>query len=105
MNFRANLNERIKTMIEEFKNNEEGYLNWVSDNPEGYIVNIDYHGTDPDYPMVHRATHKSVTTSKTGNFTTTQYYKVCANNLDDLENWSQQLFDKKLKYCQTCMKQ
>jgi len=51
-------------VLEIFINNEKGYLRWATTNPNGYIVNADNDFVSPHYPMVHRATHKAMTSTK-----------------------------------------
>lgn len=75
-------------MAIKFKNDEAGYLHWVQANPDGYVVNVDEPNHVPQYPMVHRATHKLISSAKPGNYTTAQYVKYCGGDLDALERWS-----------------
>jgi len=51
-------------MVKRFEKDEQQYLDWAQNNPNGFIVNADEPATSPDYPMVHRATHKSMTSPK-----------------------------------------
>ncbi len=67
------------------------------------FANIDYDGRIRSYPMVHRASHKSLSTAKRGNYTTARYYKVCSQDLEELESWSRERFGKNLTRCKTCM--
>ena len=90
-------------MIEEFPNDEEGYLRWVQSEPAGYVVNIDDPNSWPKYPMVHVASHKSMSSASRSNYTTGKYFKVCSVNLDELEQWSQRNYQKALTRCKSCM--
>jgi hypothetical protein len=90
-------------MITKFVNDDEAYLSWVDGHPEGFVVNIDEPHIWKPYPMVHRASHRVITTSRRGNYTTKQYYKVCAADLRELEGWAREAFDKKLTRCRVCM--
>jgi hypothetical protein len=82
-----------------FKNDDEGYLEWVAAHPFGYIVNVDEPQQFANYPMIHGAAHKAMTSSKRSNYTTHQYYKVCGTSLPELEAWSQATFGRKLIRC------
>lgn len=82
-----------------FINDDEGYLKWVAANPNGFIVNIDEPNSTKDYPKVHRASHKSMSTSARSNYTTGQYFKVCSNNIESLKDWSQREYRKTLTEC------
>jgi hypothetical protein len=91
-------------MTDVFKHDDAGYLRWVVDNQSGFIVNIDYAHALADYPMVHRATHKALTTDARENYTTGLYYKVCSNDLSALQAWARRETGKELAECQICMK-
>ncbi len=90
-------------MFTEFINDEAGYLAWVQNNPEGFVLNIDHEGYFPQYPMVHKATHKLISSPARTNYTTGKYYKVCSSDLKVLEEWSQTHRQKKVTLCATCM--
>jgi hypothetical protein len=90
-------------MIELFDNDEIGYLNWVRSNPRGFVANVDRAGRVPQYPMVHAATHGSMSSAKIGNFTTGDYLKFCSTDLDALEQYSKTKFGRSLTRCSICM--
>ena len=90
-------------MVELFDNDETGYLRWVQANPHGFVANVDRAGRVPQYPMVHAATHGSMSSAKIGNFTTGDYIKFCSTDLAALEQYSQTKFDRALTRCSTCM--
>jgi putative restriction endonuclease len=89
-------------MIEEFRNDESGYLTWVHSNPRGFVVNIDDPNLTQNYPMVHAATHKVVSSGTRENYTTGRYFKVCSESLAELETWSVQHYRRPLVRCQQC---
>ncbi len=90
-------------MVMEFRNDEAGYLQWVQANPQGYVVNVDDPNHVPQYPMVHRATHKVISSAARGNYTMAQYVKYCGVDLDALERWSLARYGKPLVRCAQCM--
>ena len=90
-------------MVKLFDNDETGYLKWVQANPRGFVANVDRAGTVPQYPMVHVATHGSMSSAKIGNFTTGDYVKFCSTDLDALEQYSQPKFGRALTRCSQCM--
>lgn len=77
-------------MEEVFDKDEPGYLRWAETNRRiGYIVNTDHDERSPVYPMVHRATHRALTSERRGNYTTgPRFFKVCSTNIRDLERWA-----------------
>jgi hypothetical protein len=90
-------------MFKKFEKDEKRYLEWVQNNPNGFIVNADEPATSPDYPMVHRATHRSMTSPKKQNYTTGRYFKVCSNDMNDLETWAKHERGRSLNPCCICM--
>ncbi|MCE9982456.1 hypothetical protein VOF77_00015 [Leclercia adecarboxylata] len=71
---------------------EEAYQKWLTDNPEGFVVNALKtacgKGTESDkrFTRIHRASCKTINpllseADKAG-FTTGDYQKLCANNLE-----------------------
>lgn len=89
-------------MVTEFVNDDVGYLAWVHAHPRGYIANIDVAQRVPQYPMVHTTSHRLLSSSDVGNYTTNNYMKVCSADLDSLERWSEGKFKKALTKCRVC---
>ena len=91
-------------MYEKFVDAEDEYLRWVRDNQSGFVVNADNDYRSPDYPLVHRATHKLISSPKIGNFTNGRFFKVCSNDPNDLEKWAKSDGRRPLTPCGTCFK-
>ena len=62
-------------MIERFIDRDREYLWWAQNNLGGYIVNMDQDRVSPDYPMIHKATHKALTSPKRQNYTTKRFFQ------------------------------
>jgi hypothetical protein len=90
-------------VVELFNNDEIGYLSWIEANPQGFVANADRSLSFPQYPMVHTASHRLVSSPKIGNFTTGDYVKFCSTDLDALERYSQTEFGRPLTRCSQCM--
>ena len=90
-------------MVIPFKHDDSGYLKWVVSNPNGYVVNVDEPQYFSEYPMVHSASHKSISSPKRSNYTTGRYLKFCAVSLQELEQWSQATYGRPLTHCAVCM--
>jgi hypothetical protein len=90
-------------MIEQFENDESDYLSWVQANPSGYVVNVDVPHHTPQYPMVHLASHKAVSSPTRSNYTTGRYIKFCSVNLEALERWAKDKYGRPLTRCAVCM--
>ena len=87
-----------------FDKDETAYLQWAAANQkDGFIVNTDHDHRSPVYPMVHRATHKALTSDKRGNYTTGRFFKVGSNDIRDLEEWARRVRHRSLTWCKRCM--
>ncbi|PKO21830.1 MAG: hypothetical protein CVU38_12630 [Chloroflexi bacterium HGW-Chloroflexi-1] len=73
--------------MELFEDDDEGYLQWVETNPEGFVLNSERHPS-ARYLLLHRAICGTICTRKRTNYTTTGYIKVCASNKKELEAWA-----------------
>lgn len=91
-------------MVESFRDDEAGYLGWIDCNPGGYVVNVDEPHSMSQYPMVHSASHKAISSSSRSNFTTGRYLKFCSDSLEELELWSKKTYGCRLVRCAQCMK-
>jgi hypothetical protein len=64
-----------------FAEDDEGYLAWVSDHPEGFVLNV-RRKSDPSYVVLHRASCGSISGKQVrGAFTHRNYRKVCADSI------------------------
>ena len=86
-----------------FRNDEQGYRHWIERNQRGFVVNVDEESRTPQYPMVHAATHRLMSSDALENYTTGRYSKACSNDLGALESWSQSTHGRKLTPCSVCM--
>ncbi len=86
--------------MQTFKDQEAEYLQWLTENPSSYVANLDKRHSFRDYPLVHLASCGHLT--RGGNFTTGDYYKVCAETLEELEEWCLQEHHKPLRVCVVC---
>ena len=90
-------------MIETFDNQEDGYLAWIqAHSADGYVANVDRARNVPQYPMVHLARHRLVSSPKIGNFTTGDYVKFCSTDLEELSRWSLAQHGRALTFCGYC---
>lgn len=90
-------------MVELFDNDEAGYLAWIEANPKGFVANVDRSLSFQQYPMVHAATHRAISSPKIGNFTTGDYVKFCSTDLATLERHSKAKYGRPLTHCALCM--
>lgn len=77
-------------MIEEFRDNDDSYQEWLAENPSGFVINT-MRNCSTDYMVLHRATCSSISQytdmAQPGGFTERKYIKICADTIEDLEYW------------------
>lgn len=90
-------------VVPRFDHDEDAYIAWVTRHPEGFVANMDRARRVPQYPMIHRATHGAVSSPRIGNFTTGDYVKVCALDLQALQDDLMKQYGRKATLCAICM--
>ncbi len=89
-------------MIEEFVDDDVAYLQWVANNPEGFVVNCDRQPR-AGYLKLHRATcYTIIGNPARGERWTTLYRKVCSLSRQELEKWSNKNVGGLLSSCELC---
>ena len=94
--------------------NDNDYNKWIKENPNGFVLNIERR-KDPSnihesHPRIHFANcfqlknQKNKKNKKPGSSTTGDYFKVCSNSIEELEQWSWFKYQKGLNPCGTCKK-
>ncbi len=87
--------------LEQFVNDDRGYLGWLTGNPDGFVVNSNRVPVS-SYLILHRASCKWINTSAQTNWTTTGYIKTCSNDLTALTEWAEREVGGSLKPCKSC---
>ncbi|MEZ9330615.1 hypothetical protein AB4525_15005 [Vibrio breoganii] len=74
-----------------FVDNDDGYIRWVTKNPYGFVVNTT-RTKRKAYRVLHTASCRHVTvlqkSQSQGAFTSRDYIKVCAEQVDSLRDWT-----------------
>jgi len=85
-----------------FRDDDEGYIHWLQEHPEGFVVNT-YRRPSRNYLILHRTEcpHISVRRDESRRWTV-DYIKVCAANVQDLQNWARDEVGGALARCRTC---
>ncbi|MGQ5629640.1 hypothetical protein [Enterobacter cloacae] len=89
---------------------ESAYRHWLSDNPNGFVVNTLKNSqglgsrTDARFTRIHRVSCKSINPHKrkkdTTGFTTGRYQKICTLSLDEACNEAMRTSGlKTIKFC------
>lgn len=87
--------------VRQFIADDEGYLQWLVENPHGFVVNS--HKTpQANYLKLHRATCGHLRTEARANWTTGDYIKTCSDNPLALESWARTVADGVLDPCPAC---
>lgn len=62
-----------------FVDAEDGYLGWVSANPDGFVINRQ-RWPSASYIVLHRASCGTITSAARTNYTTHAYAKTCSSS-------------------------
>jgi hypothetical protein len=74
-------------MAVKFQDDDDGYLEWVSTHPNGFVLNCERH-PKPDYLFLHATSCHSITRLQpAGRRWTKSYVKVCSDSVSDVEAW------------------
>lgn len=88
--------------VREFRDNDAGYLTWLAAHPDGHVINIarSHKATEA---RVHRAACRTIRgENPRGGTWTAQYVKVCAKQLDELDQWAVNLTGEPFPRCKNC---
>ncbi len=71
-----------------FKDDDRGYLNWLSLHQHGYVLNS-YRNPSARYLIMHRPSCFSISgTPANGKLWTDKYLKVCSDSKEALSEWA-----------------
>lgn len=96
--------------IEIFENmpNDDEFIEWIDENPNGFILNILRpkipSNISKEHPKIHFANCSGLKKSLGSSSTTKKYFKVCSNSIEELVQWSLNTYNKELTPCRTCKK-
>ena len=87
----------------EFRDDDTGYMEWLTEHPAGYVINIRRNHSPTD-ARVHRAGCSAISVrqqSGKGSWTN-QYVKVCAEHMIGIEQWAAEHVGEPISGCRTC---
>lgn len=84
-----------------FVDDDQRYLDWVNQNPSGYVVNTQ-RNPNPSYLVLHLASCGFVSSHKIKNYTTGEYIKLCSVDVGELESWARTEVFGGLTSCAKC---
>lgn len=86
----------------EFRNDDEGYADWLAAHPDGHVINI-ARSYSPADARVHRASCRWITGPVSrGVGLTDHYVKGCAGDLNQLAQWPTRQVREQILPCRTC---
>lgn len=84
--------------MKQFVDDDEGYLDWLSMHPSGFVVNSE-RSPRPEYLVLHRATCGQISSERRANYTSSEYVKFCSDEMDELEVWAENEIGGPLSPC------
>jgi hypothetical protein len=87
----------------EFRDDDTGYTDWLTEHPAGYVINIRRNHSPTD-ARIHRAACSTITVrQQSGERSWTyQYVKVCAEHVIGIEQWVAERVGASIPGCRTC---
>jgi len=77
--------------MHEFANDDQGYRRWISDNPNGFVLNVRCN-PGPNYAVLHRAACQTIARSRDdGAYTGRGYHKVVGDTVNELRRYTRSL--------------
>jgi hypothetical protein len=89
-------------MTEKFVDNDDGYLAWIAQHPEGFVLNT-ARTPNPNDLRLHRATCSTITILQPqARRWTGDYIKICGSRTE-LESWASDTVGGAVQPCRFCM--
>ena len=88
--------------IELFKDDDDGFYEWMQHNPGGYFLNTE-RTPKPTYLVLHRSGCSHFDGSPDANWTKT-YIKFCSRDRGQLEQWAATTISDDMTLCRSCFR-
>ena len=86
--------------ITRFKDDDDGFLAWLAQNPDGYVINTE-RNPKPSYLPLHYPSCRHFKSSNTLHWTK-DYIKFCSLERTALEGWATGTIGGEVKLCRSC---
>ena len=86
----------------EFRDDDAGYLAWLADHPEGYVINVARSHRATGARMHHAGCKTIGRQSSAGSTWTGPYVKVCAEDSAELQRWAIESIGQPISPCGIC---
>jgi hypothetical protein len=95
-------NRAATVNVQEFRDDDGAYLDWVGEHDHGYVINIRA-GLNPSDARLHSAECRTITGQPSrGSTWTGHYIKVCSASLPGLDAWARKHAGAPIQRCRTC---
>jgi HB1/ASXL restriction endonuclease-like protein with HTH domain len=88
--------------IELFKDDDDGFFEWIQHNPDGYFLNTE-RNPKPTYLVLHRSGCSHFDGAPEVHWTKA-YIKFCARDRDELEQWAATTISDDVTLCGSCFR-
>jgi hypothetical protein len=88
--------------VVEYRDDDDGYLDWVAGNTNGYVINI---GRTLDFntARLHGASCRTITGEPArGSAWTDEYIKLCSPSVQELDDWAKRQVGTQVQRCGIC---
>lgn len=86
--------------IEHFKDDDQGFFDWLADNSDGYFINAERR-PKRNYLVLHRPSCPHYKSNSALNWTK-EYVKFCSPSRRDLEEWAVDTIGGEVTLCRSC---
>ncbi len=94
---------RTRAVLQRFVDDDEGYQQWVSDHPDGYVLHTS-RGSRGQPLMLHRPNCKIISgVNEDGSEMSQANLKLASTSPDPIESWCQQIMRSEPDLCEECM--
>jgi hypothetical protein len=93
----------VQRGVREFRDDNDGYLGWLAEHADGYVVNI-LRSHNPAGAKLHRVICRTITgrPPRGNTWTEGDYVKVCADDLAELDHWAIDGLGESILACRIC---
>lgn len=86
----------------EYRDDDNGYLNWRDENPHGYVLNIQRSHNPVDAHLHDVSCSSLLAPIGAGLKLTDQYVKVCGRTADEVHEWASKHLREPIPDCMSC---
>jgi hypothetical protein len=88
--------------VQDFIDDDPGYLAWLAVHPNGFVLNT-YRRPTSAYLVLHRATCRSISLLPSGGSTWTKDYRKICGEREELESYARDAVGGDIRLCGQCL--